>query len=438
MSDGRALRKAVPRAAHAVWVPRAGRDALAILRARDGLYDPELLPIRYGRMLASPFAFYRGAAAVMAADLSETAATGLRVQACGDCDAKNFGGFATPERNVVFDINDFDETLPGPWEWDLKRLAASFVLAARENELGESDALETASACVLAYRRGIRGFAKEMPLDVWYARFDETDFLKLFPDEPRARAEERAERAAAQRGSEFEYPRLAEVVGGEPRIRDDPPLIFHPEKERAAEFASTVREVLETYRQTLEDDRRVLFDRYRCVDAAVKVVGIGSVGTRCWIALMMSQNEGPLFLQFKQALASVMEPYAGESRYPNHGQRVVNGQRLMQAASDIFLGWAKGSAGDFYGRQLRDAKVSPRIETFDAPMLLAFAQACGWNLARAHAKTGDAAAIGGYLGKGDAFDRALAQFAHAYADQTQSDYERLREAVKAGTIVATP
>ncbi|MGC2407986.1 MAG: DUF2252 domain-containing protein [Candidatus Cybelea sp.] len=415
---------------------RAKRDPLAILRAADANRLPELVPIRYGRMLASPFAFYRGSAGIMAADLAHTPTTGLLVQACGDCHLKNFGGFATPERNVVFDINDFDETLRAPWEWDLKRLATSFVLAIRENGLSPRAAHDVSVTCVRAYRNGIHEFSNLDPLAVWYAKIGANDFLALLSRSTRTRVAKRIAKATAKHSSEIDYPKLAEIVHGEIRIHDSPPLIFHPEVGRTPEFASAVEKILNDYRDTLPHDRRMLFDRYRLVDAAIKVVGVGSVGTRCWIALLMSPANEPLFLQFKQANASVLEPYAGKSEYSHHGQRVVMGQRLMQAASDIFLGWTTGPTGDFYVRQLRDAKISAYIETFDEAMFTAYAQACGWNLARAHAKSGDGWTMSGYLGKNDSFDEAIAAFAKTYSDLAERDHALLRAAVKSGKLEA--
>jgi uncharacterized protein (DUF2252 family) len=387
-------------------------------------------------MLASPFAFYRGSAGVMAADLAHTPATGVSVQACGDCHLKNFGGFATPERNVVFDINDFDETLRAPWEWDVKRLATSFVLAIRENGLSARAAHDVAVTCVRAYRSGIHEFSNLDPLAVWYAKIAADDFLGRVSRSTRIRVAKRIAKATAKRDSEIDYPKLTEIVHGEIRIHDRPPLIFHPEARRTPEFASAVERILNDFRDTLPPDRRVLFDRYRFVDAAIKVVGVGSVGTRCWIVLLMSPAGEPLFLQVKQANASVLEPYAGKSEYSHHGQRVVMGQRLMQAASDIFLGWTTGPAGDFYVRQLRDAKISANVETFDEAMFAVYAQACGWNLARAHAKSGDAWMMRGYLGKNDSFDEAIAGFAKAYADLAERDHALLKEAVKSGKLEA--
>lgn len=433
---GKEKRAAVPRDAHAAFKRDASRvDPIAILQAADANRMPELVPIRYGRMLQSPFAFYRGSAAVMAADLNPTPNIGVYVQACGDCHLMNFGGFATPERNIVFDINDFDETLPAPWEWDVKRLGASFVLAARSNGLQDDDAVDIASVCAQSYRKAMREYAQTDPLQVWYTKMDVQAVLDELPDaKTKAQVERRIEKVAGRRSADVDYPKLAESAHGHIRIKDAPPLIFHPEQARSDEFRKNAKDVLAGYRETLPDDRRVLLDRYEFVDAAIKVVGIGSVGTRCWIALMMSASNDPLFLQLKQATHSVLEPYAGKCAYAHCGQRVVVGQRLMQAASDIFLGWTTGPAGDFYVRQLRDAKMSPLVETFSHAMFDAYAVLCGRNLARAHAKSGDARTIAGYLGKSDQFDEAIAKFSVAYADQAERDHAALEEAVRRGTI----
>jgi uncharacterized protein (DUF2252 family) len=435
IAAGKALRDRVSRASHAEWHAPHGRDPLGVLRALDAARLPALVPIRYGRMLQSPFTFYRGSAAVMAADLADSPRTGVIVQACGDCHIKNFGGFATPERNIVFDINDFDETLPAPWEWDLKRLAASFALAARTNGLSEDVARDIGVRCARNYRKAMNRYAQMSTFELWYARFGAEDVVAEITDaEMRTRAQRRVEKAIEQPGSELDYPKLVARVHGEVRIRDNPPLIFHPEETRSEAFRPTVEDVMARYRETLPEDRRLLFDRFRFVDAAIKVVGIGSVGTRCWIALLMTAENDPLFLQFKQAGESVLEPYAGKSVYPHHGQRVVMGQRLMQAASDIFLGWVTAPAGDFYVRQLRDAKISPLVETFDAEAFATFARLCGRNLARAHAKSGDAVTLSAYLGKSDQFDEAIGAFSIAYADQAERDHAALKAAVKAGTI----
>ena len=437
IAQGQALRARTPRADHARWRKHADRaDPLAILRAEDADRMPELTPIRYGRMLASPFAFYRGAAGVMAADLATTPASGIRVQACGDCHLLNFGGFATPERQLIFDINDFDETLPAPWEWDVKRLAASLVLAARSIGLSDAKGRDVAVDCVRSYRKRLAEFATMDPLSVCYARITEADFLSAIPKSRQADIRARTERAIKRSGSDIEFPRLTEMVGGHLGIRDAPPLIFHPEVSRRDDFEQVVSQVLSDYRATLSDDRRSVLDRYRHVDVAIKVVGVGSVGRRCWIALMMSASNDPLFLQFKEAARSVLEPFAGKSVYAHQGQRVVMGQRVMQPASDMFLGWvtAKATGTQFYVRQLRDAKIKPLVETMDGVGLDLYGRRCGWALARAHAKGGDAAVISGYLGSGDNFDEALGDFAIAYADQAERDHTALKAAVRKGEI----
>jgi uncharacterized protein (DUF2252 family) len=443
LAAGKALRDKVPRAAHAEWSKGNRRaDPIRILRASDEGRLRELVPIRYGRMLQSPFAFYRGSAGVMAADLSKTPATGLRVQACGDCHLMNFGGFATPERNIIFDINDFDETLPAPWEWDVKRLAASFILAARSNGLTEAQGREAVMAAAGSYRKALRDFTEMNPLEIWYARVTMQDVVETVPKGRRAAMQDRLDKivARAKPGSEMDYPKFASMVGGHIGIRDTPPLIFHPEAVHSPGFRKVLDKVFMDYRETLPDDRRILLDQYRVVDAAIKVVGIGSVGRRCWIALLMSSTNDPLFLQFKEAVPSVLEPYAGKSTYAHQGQRVVIGQRLMQPTSDVFLGWvtALGPQGrkQFYIRQLRDAKIKPMVENMNAEILSLYGETCGMVLARAHAKTGDQATISGYLGNSDQFDDAMADFAVAYADQAERDYAALKTAVKNGKVKA--
>jgi hypothetical protein len=435
-AHGKRQREAAPRDEHAAWRPPAHRaDPIATLRAADAARQPQLVPLRYGRMLQSPFAFYRGSAAIMAADLAHTPASGIRVQACGDCHLMNFGGFATPERRLIFDLNDLDETLPAPWEWDLKRLVASFVLAARANGLSDADGRDAAAACARSYRRKMRDFAGMDVLDVWYARFDDSDFLAMLPQERKGALRRRIAKATAAGSSELVFPKLVDESGAQPRIRDAPPTIFHAEASHAAGDTDAILQALAQCRDSLAADRRVLFDRYRLVDAAVKVVGIGSVGTLCMVLLMMSPADTPLFLQVKQANASVLEAYAGKSAYAQHGERVVQGQRLMQPASDLFLGWATGAEGrHFYVRQLRDVKLSPLVETYDAPMLSIYGKACGWVLARAHAKAGDPWAISGYLGKSGQFDAAMGKFALAYADQAERDHAALKAAVGAGIV----
>jgi uncharacterized protein (DUF2252 family) len=440
VAAGKALRDKLPREQHGVWNGAKGRlDPIDLLHKSDAGRMKDLIAIRYGRMLPSPFTFFRGAAGIMAADLARTPATGLRVQACGDCHLLNFGGFATPERSIIFDINDFDETSPAPWEWDVKRLVASIVLAARSNRLSDNQGHDCAVNCARKYREHMREFSRMDPLRVWYAETTAAEFIEQLPKNLQKGVRKRIARAAAHSGSEFDFPKLAGSVGGQIRITDQPPLIFHPDIANTTDAATVLDELFQTYRKSLSDDRRTLVDRYRLVDVAIKVVGVGSVGRRCWIALMMSEGNEPLFLQFKEAVRSVLESYAGKSVYPHHGQRVVMGQRLMQPASDIFLGWTTAPNGrHFYVRQLHDAKIKPLVATFNAEMLDVYGQACGWVLARAHAKASEiAATISGYLGaSSDAFDAAMGKFALAYADQTERDYAALKAAVRKGRVVA--
>jgi len=441
IAAGRALRDRIPREQHGRWNGIKGRaDPIELLHKADVGRLKKLIPIRYGRMLQSPFSFYRGSAGIMAADLARTPITGLKVQACGDCHLLNFGGFATPERSIIFDINDFDETSPGPWEWDVKRLVVSIVLAARSNGLSDAQGRDCAVSSARMYREHMRKFSKMDPLQIWYAETSAADFIGSLPKALQKSVRKRIEKAAARTGSEFDFPKLAGSVSGQIRITDQPPLIFHPESTSRVGAAATFEELFHTYRESLSPDRRMLFDRYRLVDVAIKVVGVGSVGRRCWIALMMSEGNDPLFLQFKEAVQSVLEPYAGRSVYGHHGQRVVMGQRLMQPASDIFLGWTTASNGrHFYVRQLHDAKIKPLVETFGAEVLDVYAQACGWVLARAHAKASEiSATISGYLGSSsDAFDAALGKFALAYADQAERDHAALKAAVKKGRVAAS-
>jgi uncharacterized protein (DUF2252 family) len=436
-AHGKRLRATARRDAHAAWrAPAERADPIGILQAADASRQPDLVPLRYGRMLQSPFTFYRGSAGVMAADLARTPVSGIHVQVCGDCHLMNFGGFATPERRLLFDINDLDETLPEPWEWDVKRLVASFVLAARSNGLSDSNGRDAAIACARSYRRKMRDFAAMDVLDVWYARLDDADFLAMLPQDRKAVLKKRIAKATATSSSELVFPKLVEQAGAQTRIHDTLPTLFHAEASRAAGDMDMLREAFVKYRETLAEDRRVLLDRYRLVDAAIKVVGIGSVGTLCMVALMMSVADNPLFLQFKQANASVLEAYAGKSVHAQHGERVVQGQRLMQPSSDLFLGWVIGPEGrHFYIRQLRDVKLSPLVETYDAEMLSIYGEACGWVLARAHAKAGDPWAISGYLGKKSAqFDEAMGKFAVAYADQAERDHAALKTAARNGTV----
>jgi uncharacterized protein (DUF2252 family) len=435
LAQGKSLRDKLPRSMHANWQPSAnGRDPIDILEESNHERLPELIPIRYGRMVRSPFTFLRGSAALMAYDLASLPNTKITVQACGDCHLLNFGLFATPERNLVFDINDFDETHPAPWEWDLKRLAVSFVIAGRDNDLSEEDCQAVAIDCVRSYREHLREYSRMSPLEVWYTRLDMRDIIEMSPDDKVKQRRQKIAEKARQRVIENLFPKITTQVGGRHCFVEQPPILYRPNEE---DLEERIREGLEDYRQSLSDERRVLLDRYRLEDYALKVVGIGSVGTRCFITLFFSEENHPLILQIKEARRSVLEPYTTNSIYDNQGQRVVVGQRLMQSSSDIFLGWTRGRRGyDFYVRQLRDMKFSFPLEEISVLQLKQYAQFCGWTLARAHAKSGDAATISGYLGKGDQFDKAMGKFALAYADQTEQDHSALVEAVNSGRVEA--
>jgi uncharacterized protein (DUF2252 family) len=425
---GRELRKVVPRSSHAVWDPAGRPSPLRLLEETNRHRVPELVPIRAARMRASPFAFLRGAPAVMARDLSTTPVTGMTVQACGDAHLLNFGLFATPERNLSFGLNDFDETLPAPWEWDVKRLTISFVVAGRTVGFDPAVCRQAALAVVGVYREQVASYAGMRLLEVWYSRVDAAEIVAMARGRRRKEVTRRLDRAEHHTNLDA-LPRLTEPVGGDRRFVEDPPLLTHVDDidER------WVTEVLASYRSTLSDERRQLLDRYRAHDAARKVVGVGSVGTRCYVLLLLGhRHDDPLLLQVKQATASVLEPYAGRSRYRHPGHRVVNGQRLLQTASDIFLGWAGDGASRYYIRQLWDMKGSINLETLDPADLVPYARLCGWVLARAHARSGDAVAISGYLGSSDRFDRAVATFAEAYADQTEADYAAFTRAAAPG------
>ncbi len=431
---GKALRKKVPRASHAKWVSPADRaDPIELLKKADRGRLPELLPIRYARMRESPFGFFRGADAVMAADLKDTPKTGLRVQACGDCHISNFGGFGSPERQLVFDINDFDETLNAPWEWDVKRLATSIVLAGREMGMRESHCSAAVRGMVKSYRDHMGEYALMRALEVWYSQI----VAAILVDDAKTTAQkqywERSEVKAKLQTAEHVFPRITDVIKGHPRIIDNPPLVYHPRQ--MVKLGERVRRMFHNYRLTLPEERRVILDRYEIVDVARKVVGVGSVGTRCAVILLMASQHDPLFLQFKEALPSVLEPYAGRSRYANHGERVVTGQRMLQSASDIFLGWTSDEEGhDYYFRQLRDMKMTIEVENMPRQDWIEYTLLCGHALARAQARTGDPAKIAGYLGKNDAFDEAVAKFAVEYADQTESDYAVFVKAVRNGRL----
>lgn len=434
---GKDLREKCPRQDHAFWRPADNRlDPLFLMEESNKGRIAQLVPIRHGRMLQSPFAFYRGAALNMAADLAITPTSGLRVQACGDCHLMNFGSYATPERRVIFDINDLDETLPAPWEWDVKRLGASFVLACRSSGLSEDTAVDAVLSCVRSYRERMAEYSEMPVLDIWY---DSIDAEKLAPqirdEEARKRFQDRVAKARARSVLEHEYPELVTTVGMAPSIKENPPLIYHARERGHEEVIANVLRAFDKYKETLQEDRRLLLDRYKLLDVAIKVVGVGSVGTFCGVMLLMASEHDPLFLQFKQARPSVLEPYAGKSVHENDGQRIVHGCRMMQSASDIFLGWTQGEFGrHFYVRQLKDMKIKPLVEVFTAGVMLQYAELCGWTLAHAHARSGEPTKISGYLGKSDKFDNAIAKFSLAYADQSEKDHECLLKAVRAGKL----
>ena len=446
---GKAARSNAPRSSHAGWDPGEARaDPTAILERQAETRVPELVPIRHGRMAASPFAFFRGAAAVMAADLARTPVSGIRVQACGDAHLSNFGAFAAPDRRLVFDLNDFDESLPGPWEWDVKRLAASFAIAARESGLRRKERSAAIRTAAFVYRDSMRAFASQRNLEVWYARLDvEAALAEVEGEDPKAvKKVRRNVEKARGKDSLRALERLTEKVDGEIRFRSEPPLLVPADEvlpgASDTDVEAALMQVLDAYRASLEPARQHLLDGYSFSQIARKVVGVGSVGTRAWVVLMIGVDAAdPLFLQAKEAEASVLEPYAGTSRYRNHGRRVVEGQRLMQAASDIFLGWCPavgldGRERDFYVRQLWDWKRSADVERLTPRGLEVYARMCGWTLARAHARSGDRVAIASYLGAGDSFDEAIVAFSEAYADQNERDHEALLAAIDAGRLQA--
>jgi len=446
---GKSARAKAPRSCHAVWEAPAGRsDPLDLLEEQAQTRVPDLVPIRYGRMLVSPFAYHRGVALPMASDLAATTDCGLEVQLCGDAHLANFGMFGSPERHLFFDVNDFDETSPGPWEWDVKRLAASLEVAGRENDFSDRKRTDVVLGAARSYRRTMREFAGMSMLDVWYAHLDVDTLLPQFRsllDPKKTPSVWRAINEARAHDSHQAYDKLTQLVSDQPRIISDPPLIvpieeFGDDLASAAGFPS-VDAMIGAYRSTLPPDRQHLLEQYRFVQLARKVVGVGSVGTDTWIVLLLDHaHNSPVFLQIKEAEASVLERFTSASAFSNHGHRVVAGQRLMQAASDILLGWERAfSAGrqrDYYFRQLRDWKGSADVAGMTPPGMQLWGQMCGWTLARAHARTGDRIAIAAYLGRSDTFDRALAAFSRAYADQNERDYQALKEAVRAGRIVA--
>jgi uncharacterized protein (DUF2252 family) len=448
---GKAARSEVPRSSHAGFEPAADRaDPIDLLEDQARTRVPELVPIRYGRMLVSPFAFYRGAAKVMANDLATTQRSGITVQCCGDAHLSNFGAFASPERRLVFDINDFDETLPGPWEWDVKRLAASMVVAARVCTFAVKEQERIVLATVTQYHDAMRGFAGQENLSVWYAHVEIDALMDEFGPQFKRSIVKRTEKELAKartRDSISALSKLAREVDGRLEIVDESPLIVPLRvlvgDDHCDEWFGRLEQLLRAYRRTLEPDRRVLLEEFSLEDFARKVVGVGSVGTREWIALTLGRDsKDPLFLQLKEAEASVLEEFLGRSQFSNHGRRVVTGQRLMQAVGDIFLGWVRVPAGidgdrrDFYARQLKDWKGSAEIEQMTPKGMEEYGKLCGWTLAHAHARTGDRIAIASYLGSGGQFGHAIVDFASAYADQNQRDYERLVAAVDSGRIIA--
>ncbi len=445
---GKLARADVPRSAHGDWQPSATRpDPVTLLEEQARSRLPELIPIRYGRMLVSPFTFFRGAAYVMAADLADGPRTALYAQLCGDAHLSNFGIFAAPDRRLVFSINDFDETLPGPFEWDVKRLAASFAVAGRDRGFDEPSRRRIVMEMAGEYRRAMAQFAAMGTLDVWYVRLDVRRMLDRFARELSVKQLQRLQSEVGTHHTKDNLRALAKLCGsvnGELRIVGNPPLVTPIEDvlpgAEQAHLEETVRRMLYTYRHSLSHDRQKLLDNYRYVHAARKVVGVGSVGTRAWVLLLLGQDENdPVFLQFKEAQASVLEPFIGKSEFPEHGQRVVEGQRMMQMASDIMLGWERivtidGQTRDFYIRQLWDAKGSAEVELMNEDDLAAYGLVCGWTLAKAHARSGDRVAIAAYLGNSGAFDRAMASFAEAYADQNERDYQALLDAAGSGRI----
>ena len=450
---GKAARADVPRVSHADWeAPPHRPDPVELLMEQAQTRVSELVPIRHGRMLVSPFTFYRGAAYLMASDLSGGPRTGLHTQLCGDAHLSNFGGFAAPDRRMVFSLNDFDETLPGPFEWDVKRLVASFAVAGRDRGFDEKQRTEINREAVRSYRENVRTFAAMRNLDIWYTRLDVEELMENLRSEAASKGAKAAEKRgeanlakARTKDSMKAFKKLTEIVDGEPRIRADPPLIVPIEEiagDQIHRLEDFLRNVIRNYRRTLAGDRRKLLERFRYVHAARKVVGVGSVGTRAFICLMVGRDgEDPLFLQFKEAQQSVLEPFLGRSEYASSGQRVVEGQRLTQAASDIMLGWIKaegvdGVKRDFYIRQLWDSKMSALVELMEPQIMFYYARLCGAELARAHVRSGDGVAIASYLGSADTFDRAMARFAEAYADQNDRDYAALKTAVETGRVPA--
>ena len=460
LAQGKEARDRVPVSSHGGWVAAGDRpDPVGLLQAQDRTREPDLVPVRHGRMLVSPFTFYRGAARIMAADLAATPTAGLNVQLCGDAHLSNFGAFASPERRLLFDLNDFDETLPGPFEYDVKRLAASFTIAGRNNGFGKADTKAATLGSVAAYREAMAGFAQMGTMDIWYAHLAEDDLMQRLRDAASAankkakkeaiKAEKTLRKGAAKartRDSLQALSKLGELVDGQYRIVSQPPIVV-PARELEAAYGLSREEIeravhgqFRAYRASLRDDQRQLLERFELLDMARKVVGVGSVGTRAFIVLLQGRDQqDPLFLQVKEATRSVLEGPLPKSRYKQHGERVVYGQRMMQAASDIYLGWARGSLDvdrNYYWRQLRDMKVSAEVESMTPVGLRIYAAMCGWTLARAHARSGDPIAIAAYLGKRDTFDQAITDFAQRYADQNEQDYQAFAKAVRSGRLEA--
>lgn len=435
---GAEIRKSIARSAHQEWKPSENRrDPVSILMESSEGRIETLLPIRYARMMESPFAFFRGSAAIMAEDLAETSDTGIHLQLCGDCHLMNFGGFATPERKLVFDINDFDETFPGPWEWDLKRLAASFVVAGRWRKFSDKNCKEFAWHVADSYKRHMFDYSHLSALQIWYADIDLSELIEMGDDEEIKKFhQKRIKKASEFSAHEKEFAKMTYQEGKRARIKDDPPLIYHPTLREEEIVLKVAEKAHEIYMQSLPDEKKVLLSRYKLHDIAIKVVGVGSVGTMCGIILLMSATGEPIFLQFKEARKSVLESnLKHKSKYKHQGERIVIGQKLMQSASDMFLGWTNDDLNRFfYIRQLRDAKVKPVLEIMKSSNMCDYAKACGWALARAHARSGDPSLLSGYIGKGDELANAIAKFSLLYADQNESDYNKMLEAIKEGKL----